>query len=103
MVWTSHWYKGSVNKKMCLVIIDSHSKWIEVLPATSITSTETIRLLKSVFITHGLPITIVSDNGTCFSSDEFSLFCRELGIVHKFTAPYHPSSNGVRLNVQFKI
>lgn len=55
----------------------------------------TIQKLSSLFTTHGIPDQIVSDNGTCFSSQEFRDFTRTLGIRHIFTAPYHPSSNGL--------
>ena len=87
-------YKGPVDGKMYLVIICAHSKWIEILPTVSTSSATTIKLLKSVFVQHGLPHTVISDNGTCFSSAEFKAFCQDLGIIHKFSAPYHASSNG---------
>ena len=47
-----------------------------------------------MFATHGLPETMVSDNGTVFRSMEFSEFCRRNHIRHIRTAPYHPASNG---------
>ena len=36
----------------------------------------------------GNPELIVSDNRTQISSNVFSKFCQENGILHKFTAPY---------------
>ncbi|GFR57405.1 polyprotein [Elysia marginata] len=51
--------------------------------------------LRSVFTTHGLPDTIVSDNGPTFTSQEFQDFMRYNNIHHTRTAPYHPSSNGL--------
>ena len=41
-----------------------------------------------------LPHSIVSDNGSCFTSDEFEQFCRANGIKYVRCSPYHPSSNG---------
>ena len=37
---------------------------------------------------------MVSDNGKQFDSDEFKIFCNELGIVKSFSAVVHPQSNG---------
>lgn len=87
-------YKGPVDGKLYLVIIDAHSKWVEVLPTKFATSTTTIKLLQKVFVQHGLPKSLVSDNGTCFASVEFKTYMDSLGIKHIFSAPFHPSTNG---------
>ena len=80
---------------MLLVIVDSHSKWIEVHTSTTSTSTVTIEHLRKTFSTHGIPDTIVSDNATCFCSEEFEHFCAMNGVKHITPAPYHPSPNGL--------
>eukprot|EP00731_Ephydatia_muelleri_P014454 Em0008g174a len=54
---------------------------------------QTIRELRHLFATHGLPEIVVSDNGTAFSSTEFGCFMKHNGIRHIRCAPYHPSSN----------
>ena len=46
-----------------LVIIDYYSRWIEVKQLTSLTTECVITRLKAVFITHGVPGIIISDNG----------------------------------------
>ena len=80
---------------MFLVIVDAHSKWLEVLPVNNATTATTIEQLQNVFTTHGLPNTIVSDNGSAFTSDEFSKFTKQNGIEHIKTSPYHPATNGL--------
>ena len=60
-----------------------------------ITSSQTIEKLRSTFATHGLPKTIVSDNGPSFMSSEFKKFIQLNGIRHITSAPYHPSTNGL--------
>ena len=70
--------------EMFLVIIDTHSKWLEVLPVNNATTATTIEQLLNVFTTHGLPNTIVSDNGSAFTSDEFTNFVKQNGIEHTY-------------------
>ena len=77
---------------MYLVVIDAHSKWLEVFQVKNAT---TIQKLRTLFAQFGLPKTVVSDNGSCFTSREFHLFMSRNGIHHIRTSPYHPSSNGL--------
>lgn len=77
-----------------LIIVDTYSKWPEVIPMSSTTSRATISPLMSVFVTHGLPVRVVTDNGPQFCSDEFQEFLASNGIEHIRSAPYHPSTNG---------
>lgn len=88
-------YAGPFLGKMFLVIVDAHSKWIDVYPATTATSQVTIEKLRQCFSIHGLPQTLVSDNGTCFTSQEFKAFLNQNGIQHITSAPFHPASNGL--------
>ncbi len=55
----------------------------------------TIKVLRSLFYTHGLPEIIVSDNDSAFTSVEFAEFSKRNGIKQVFSAPHHPSSNGL--------
>ncbi len=59
------------------------------------TSSPTIEKLRTVFATHGLPERLVSDNGSCFTSEEFEQFLFKNGIKHGTSAPYHSASNGL--------
>ena len=59
---------------MFLVVVNSHSKWLDVIPVSNANSTNTIRELKTLFATHGIPDVIISDNGTALTSTEFSEF-----------------------------
>lgn len=87
-------YAGPIEGVFFLVVVDSFSKWPEVYKTTSTTSTKTIELLMNAFAQHGLPDTLVTDNGTQFTSREFASFCQGNGIDHVRSAPYHPQSNG---------
>ena len=88
-------YAGPVDGKMLLVIVDAHSKWLDVHITPTATSLATIQKLRLSFSTHGLPDVLVSDNGPNLVSSEMEEFLRGNGIEHIRTAPYHPSSNGL--------
>ncbi|XP_011858764.1 PREDICTED: uncharacterized protein K02A2.6-like, partial [Vollenhovia emeryi] len=88
-------YAGPVSGKMLLIIVDAYSKWLEVRSTSSTTTTATIAILEELFAAYGAPITVVSDNGTQFTSMDFKLFLQKSGVkFHKLTAPYHPATNG---------
>ncbi|XP_065192451.1 uncharacterized protein K02A2.6-like [Sycon ciliatum] len=88
-------FAGPFQGHMWLIVVDAHSKWPEVLPMNSTTAPVTVRCLREVFAQHGLPDQIVSDNGPQFTSDEFRRFTEANGITQTFSAPYHPSTNGL--------
>ena len=68
---------------------------MEVFPTNTSKSSPTIEKLRTVFATHGLPEKLVTDNGSCFTSEEFEQFLVKNGIKHVISAPYHPASNGL--------
>ena len=88
-------HAGPFMGKMFLVLIDAHSKWMEVQPVCSATSSNTISALRTIFATFGLPEILVSDNGSVFTSEEFRVFIKRNGIRHLTSAPYHPATNGL--------
>lgn len=88
-------YFGPYERKMVLLIVDAHSKWIDAHVVESATTLATIAKLRTTFATFGLPETVVSDNGSVFRSAEFVAFLASNGIQHVTTAPYHPASNGL--------
>ena len=64
-------FAGPFLGHMFLVLVDAQSKWMEVKLINSISATKTIEQLKLIFVTHGLPWKIVTDNGPTFISQEF--------------------------------
>ena len=70
-------YAGPFMGKMFLLIIDAHSKWMDIHCRNSATSSVTIDKMRSTFASHGLPGIVVSDNGSNFVSSEFKSFLRK--------------------------
>lgn len=87
-------FAGPFMQNFFMIVVDAKSKWLEVIPMKSITSYNTIRSLREIFARFGLPNVLVTDNGTNFTSKEFRDFLNSNGIIHKLTAPAHPSTNG---------
>uniref|UniRef100_A0A5S6Q373 RNA-directed DNA polymerase n=1 Tax=Trichuris muris TaxID=70415 RepID=A0A5S6Q373_TRIMR len=87
-------FAGPFQGERFLVVVDAYSKWLEVKRMTSTTAANTIKVLRELFATHGLPDSIVSDNGPQFTSDEFQRFCKDNLITPIRVSPYHASSNG---------
>lgn len=83
-------YAGPVDGKRILTVIDAYSKWIEATATNHATSDSTIRQLRELFSRFGIPRTVVTDNGTPFTSEEFSQFLKRNHVEHYRTAPYHP-------------
>ncbi|XP_029141278.1 uncharacterized protein K02A2.6-like, partial [Protobothrops mucrosquamatus] len=88
-------YAGPFQGQFFLVVVDSHSKWLEVVPVSSTTAAKTIQVLRNIFAAHGLPDVLVLDNGPQFTSTEFQGFLRTNMICYAASAPFHPSTNGL--------
>ena len=54
-----------------------------------------ISKLKRIFATHGIPVTLISDNGKQFASEEFEQFMKGYDIIHATSSPGHPQGNGL--------
>ena len=81
-------YAGPMEgNKMFLLMVDAHSRWLEIYPTSSATSAAIIELLRRSFASLGLPEVVVSDNATTFTSSEFSEFLAKNGVRHVTTPP----------------
>ncbi|CAB4021418.1 Transposon Ty3-G Gag-Pol poly [Paramuricea clavata] len=84
-----------INKKEYLVIVDAYSSYPEVIPLSSQSSKAVIKGMKVTFARHGIPDIVHSDNGPCYSSQEFADFKTKWGFKHVTSSPHFPSSNGL--------
>ena len=88
-------FAGPFMGHMYFIAVDAHSKWPEVHVMNSITASKTIDILRQIFGRSGVVKQIISDNGRTFTSEEFQTFCRNNGIIHKTSAPWHPATQGL--------
>ena len=89
-------YAGPFLNNMWLVLQDSYSKWPEVIRMNKNSSAPaTVKALRHIFARTGVPMTVVSDNGTQFVADETEDFFRANGVKHVTCPTYSPKSNGL--------
>jgi transposase InsO family protein len=85
------WQGGHV---YMLVAVDKFTKWVEAAPVTTQDSTAAINFIKSIAFRFGVPHSIITDNGTTFTSKEFKSYFESMGIKLKFASVAHPKRNG---------
>lgn len=84
-----------------LIIVDSFSKYVEIIILKTYTADIVIEKLRKFFSVYGLCKVLVSDNGPPFNSSKFLAFCKANDIDCLKSPPYHPQSNGLaERNVQ---
>lgn len=83
-----------VNGEHYVVIVDLYSDYIELAELTDLSSATLIKQIKPIFATHGTPATLITDNGTNYTSKEFKDFTKEWDIHHVTSSPHHHQSNG---------
>ena len=75
--------------------MDAYYKY-PCIHVTGSTSTKaTTELLEQDFDNFGYPHTLVTNNATTVTSQEFQAWCQARGIIYLTGAPYHPTTNGV--------
>ena len=83
--WKQHTY---------LLIVDYFSRYIEIALLSRTTAEDVITHTKSVFARHGIPETVISDNGPQFASEAYRKFAQDFQFEHITSSPYFPQSNG---------
>ena len=78
-----------------IVVIDSFSRFIWLIPAPSNTTLDAARALLSVFGIIGCPAQIRSDNGPCYASATMLEFLRLANVKHHKVATYNPKQNSI--------
>ena len=77
-----------------LLLVDYYSNYPEIAKLASLSSSNVILHMKSIFARHGIPRVLVSDNATCYASRSFKMFADEFNFEHRTSSPGYPQSNG---------
>ncbi|KAI4880976.1 hypothetical protein NFI96_001098 [Prochilodus magdalenae] len=81
-------------KKTYLLVVDYFSRYIEVAHLSVATAETVIAALKDTFSRHGIPETVMSDNGPQYSCELFRDFAKEYGFTHCTSSPRYAQANG---------
>ena len=74
---------------------DYFTKWVEPKSYAELTSKEVCNFMEENIMTRfGVPETIITDNGTIFTSDRFKEYTSGLNIRLEQFTPYYPQANG---------
>ena len=82
-------------RRKYIIVVDYYSRYFETMLLRSEKSIDTINALKSIFARHGIPETLVSDNGSQYISQEFKEFQEKYGFQAIKSSPKHPQGNSV--------
>jgi transposase InsO family protein len=78
-----------------LTATDYFTKWVEAIPTKKANAQVTCEfLMNHIIVRFGIPMKIVSDNASYFSSEEISMFCYDHGITLAHASDYFPQGNG---------
>ena len=83
-------------KDAVLVVVDRCTKMAHYIATTTTASAFDTALLymQHVFKHHGLPLRVVSDRGSVFTSSFWQCLLTALGVDSNLSTPYHPQSDG---------
>uniref|UniRef100_A0A3P8TBT5 Integrase catalytic domain-containing protein n=1 Tax=Amphiprion percula TaxID=161767 RepID=A0A3P8TBT5_AMPPE len=77
-----------------LLVIDYYSNYPEIAQLSSTSAQSVIVHMKGFFARHGIPQSVVSDNGPQYACEEFKEFARQYGFKHITSSPLYPQANG---------
>ena len=76
-----------------MVTVCKQSRWAEVEFVTSTSARAVIPKMDKTFASLGIPVSVSSDNGPPFNSQDFRDFSKYLGFRHERKTPLNPQAN----------
>ena len=85
----------AAGNRFVLFIGDRYSKVTQAVPLRTIYAHDVAHaFFKHWILPYGVPLLVLSDNGSQFAAKFFQAVCAVLGIKQLFTSAYHPQCNG---------
>ena len=86
--------RSITSNKYILVMSDSFTKWIELVPLPNKSAEEVAKAVYVNWICRNSPMdTLITVNGKEFQNQVMKELCENHGIKHCYTSPYHPQTN----------
>jgi len=82
------------SNKFILLITDSFSKYVELIPVSDCTAKTTADNVYNFMCRHGTSLEIHSDQGRCYESELFIHLCDALGVRKTRNSSFNPKANG---------
>ena len=82
------------SKQHIFLVIDAFTKFIKLYPVKTTETKEAIKCLDDHFRNYSRPRTLISDRGTCFTSQDFKMYVEGNDINHVLIATASPKANG---------
>ena len=87
---------SSLQHKYILTATNYFTSWVEAIPLRKVNEDAVMDFLQDHIMTMvGVPISLVFDNATYFSSIRLTAFSHEKGIKLHYSANYYPQGNGL--------
>jgi transposase InsO family protein len=80
--------------RMLLVRDLSSGMSLLALPCEDETAATAAAALRSLFLEHGAPLVLKSDNGSAFIAEELKALCAAFRVTLLYSPPYYPAYNG---------
>ncbi|XP_022032390.1 uncharacterized protein LOC110933479 [Helianthus annuus] len=81
--------------KFIIVAVDYFTKWVEAKALASTTAMMVCKFIwEHIICRFGLPLKIVTNDGTNFASEDLQNLMKEMKIEHTFSSVAHPQGNG---------
>ena len=81
--------------KWFILVTDVYSKAPFVRPVSNTGAYASVRALKEIFSENGIPVRMISDNGTHFTAGEFKRFARRWGFEMVLSSPEYPQGHAL--------
>ena len=76
------YYSYSIDRYPHLIVVGYYSFAIFKCPLPSLAANSVITAFKIIFSDTGVPMTLITDNGTCFVNQDFTKFAKNRNFTH---------------------